>query len=58
MKWADFKPVVVEAVVVHLEPIEKRFAEVRADEDYSHSFLKEAAGVADEIALLNGLVQM
>jgi len=50
MKWGDFKPVLAEAVVAHLEPIQKRYAEVRADEDYLRSVLKEGADAADEIA--------
>jgi tryptophanyl-tRNA synthetase len=50
MKWGDFKPVLAEAVVAHLEPIQKRYAEVRADEEYLHSVLKEGADAAEEIA--------
>lgn len=50
MKWGDFKPVLAEAVVAHLEPIQKRYAEVRADEEYLRSILKEGADAADEIA--------
>jgi len=50
MKWGDFKPVLAEAVVAHLEPIQKKYAEVRADEEYLRSVLKEGADAADEIA--------
>ena len=50
MKWGDFKPVLADAVVAHLEPIQKRYAEVRADEEYLRSVLKEGADAADEIA--------
>lgn len=50
MKWGDFKPVLAEAIVAHLEPIQKRYAEVRADEEYLRSVLKEGADAADEIA--------
>lgn len=50
MKWGDFKPVLAEAVVAHLAPIQARYAEVRADEDYLRSVLKEGADAADEIA--------
>jgi len=50
MKWGDFKPVLAEAVVAHLEPIQKRYAEVRADEEYLRGVLKEGADAADEIA--------
>lgn len=48
--WGDFKPLLADAVVAHLEPIQKRYAEVRADEDYLRSVLKEGADAADEIA--------
>ncbi|KAL7534568.1 hypothetical protein ACHAXR_005957 [Thalassiosira sp. AJA248-18] len=50
MKWGDFKPVLAEAIVAHLEPIQKRYAEVRADEEYLRGVLKEGADAADEIA--------
>merc|ERR1712157_570215 len=50
MKWGDFKPVLAEAVVAHLEPIQKRYAEVRADEEYLRGVLKEGADAADGIA--------
>lgn len=50
MKWGDFKPVLAEAVVAHLEPIQKRYAEVRADEEYLRGVLKEGADAADAIA--------
>jgi len=50
MKWGDFKPVLAEAVVAHLEPIQKRYAEVRADEEYLRSVLKEGADAAEVIA--------
>ena len=36
--------------MTHLEPIQKRYAEVRADEEYLRSVLKEGADAADEIA--------
>ena len=48
MKWGDFKLVLAE--VAHLEPIRKKYAEVRADEEYLRSVLKEGADAADEIA--------
>merc|ERR1712087_935758 len=48
--WGDFKPLLADAVVAHLEPIQKRYAEVRADEDYLRSVLREGAEAADEIA--------
>ena len=50
MKWGEFKPLLAEAVVAHLEPIQKRYAEVRADEEYLRGVLKEGAEAADAIA--------
>eukprot|EP00574_Skeletonema_japonicum_P012272 CAMPEP_0201717930 /NCGR_PEP_ID=MMETSP0593-20130828/3571_1 /ASSEMBLY_ACC=CAM_ASM_000672 /TAXON_ID=267983 /ORGANISM="Skeletonema japonicum, Strain CCMP2506" /LENGTH=440 /DNA_ID=CAMNT_0048208107 /DNA_START=97 /DNA_END=1416 /DNA_ORIENTATION=+ len=50
MKWGEFKPLLAEAVVAHLEPIQKRYAEVRADEEYLRGVLKEGADAADAIA--------
>ncbi len=50
MKWGDFKPLLADAVVAHLEPIQKRYQEVRADEEYLQSVLQEGADAAEEIA--------
>lgn len=50
MTWGDFKPVLAEAVVAHLEPIQKRYAEVRADDAYLNKVLREGADAANLIA--------
>ena len=50
MKWGDFKPVLAEAVVAHLEPIQKRYNEVREDEEYLMGGLRDGADSANEIA--------
>ncbi|KAL3808923.1 hypothetical protein ACHAXA_004691 [Cyclostephanos tholiformis] len=50
MKWGDFKPKLADAIVSHLEPIQMRYAEVRADEEYLRKVLREGADAADEIA--------
>jgi tryptophanyl-tRNA synthetase len=50
MSWGDFKPVLADAIVAHLEPIQKRYHEVRDDEEYLNSVLKNGADSADEIA--------
>ncbi|KAL3797607.1 hypothetical protein ACHAW5_003326 [Stephanodiscus triporus] len=50
MKWGDFKPLLADAIVAHLGPIQKRYAEVRADEGYLRRVLNEGANAADEIA--------
>ena len=34
MSWGAFKPVLADAVVAHIEPIQKRYNEVVADEVY------------------------
>lgn len=51
MSWGEFKPVLAEAIVNHLEPIQKRYAEVRADEEYLNNVLRDGANAAEEIAL-------
>lgn len=50
MSWGQFKPTLADAVVAHLEPMQKRYAEVRADEDYLNGVLRDGADAADEIA--------
>jgi tryptophanyl-tRNA synthetase len=50
MKWGDFKPKLADAIVSHLEPIQRRYAEVRADEEYLRGVLRDGADAADEIA--------
>jgi len=50
MAWGEFKPLLAEAVIEHLEPIQKRYAEVRADDEYLRRVLKEGADAADAIA--------
>jgi len=50
MSWGEFKPVLAEAIVAHLEPIQIRYKEVREDEVYLTNLLKDGAAAADEIA--------
>ena len=50
MKWGEFKPKLAEAIVEHLQPIQRRYAEVRADETYLRAVLNEGAIAAEEIA--------
>jgi tryptophanyl-tRNA synthetase len=50
MKWGDFKPKLADAIVSHLEPIQMRYAEVRADEGYLRGVLREGSDAADVIA--------
>jgi tryptophanyl-tRNA synthetase len=48
--YGKFKSDVGEAVVALLEPIQKRYAEIREDKDYLDSIFKEGALKAGEIA--------
>jgi len=50
MSWGEFKPVLAQAIVNHLEPIQKKYAEVRADEDYLNGVLRDGADAANAIA--------
>lgn len=50
MSWGQFKPALADAVVAHLEPMQKRYAEVRADEAYLNGVLRDGADAADAIA--------
>ncbi|KAL3792964.1 hypothetical protein HJC23_010977 [Cyclotella cryptica] len=50
MAWGEFKPLLAEALITHLEPIQKRYAEVRADDEYLKTVLREGAEAAEEIA--------
>lgn len=55
MQWGEFKPVLAAAIAAHLEPIQRRYAEVLADEEYLDSVLlagqRAAEAVADETLL-------
>jgi tryptophanyl-tRNA synthetase len=50
LTWGEFKPKLADAVVAHLEPIQTRYAEVRADDEYLMNVLKQGADAANEIA--------
>ena len=50
MSWGEFKPVLADAIVAHLEPIQKRYYEVREDDDYLDSVLRDGAAEARKIA--------
>lgn len=50
MSWGEFKPLLADAVVAHLEPIQNRYKEIREDEEYLAGVLREGAEAADEIA--------
>ena len=50
LSWGEFKPKLAEAIVDHLEPIQKRYYEVREDTERLDRILKEGADAANEIA--------
>lgn len=50
MSWGDFKPVLADAIIAHLEPIQKKYNEIRKNETYLTSVLKEGSNSANEIA--------
>jgi len=50
LTWGEFKPLLAEAVVNHLEPIQKKYEEVRADEEYLLGVLRDGAHSANDIA--------
>jgi tryptophanyl-tRNA synthetase len=50
MSWGEFKPVLTEAVVKHLEPIQQRYHAVREDDDYLNKVLEEGAARANVMA--------
>jgi tryptophanyl-tRNA synthetase len=50
MTWGGFKPILADAVVAHIEPIQKRYNEVVADEAYLNQVLSEGQEAADVVA--------
>ena len=50
LNWGDFKPLLADAVVAHLEPIQKRYEEVRSDEGELNKILKDGADSANAVA--------
>jgi tryptophanyl-tRNA synthetase len=50
LTWGAFKPLLADAVVNHLEPIQKKYYEVREDEEKLNQILKEGAASANEVA--------
>ena len=48
--WGDFKPRLTEALIGHLEPLQKRYYEVIGEEAYLQQVLADGADRADEVA--------
>lgn len=50
LSWGEFKPLLAEAIVDHLKPIQDRYYAVREDDAYLQKVLREGATAADAIA--------
>ena len=50
MSWGSFKPVLTEAVINHLEPIQKKYNEVIKDDAYLNKILADGQEAADTVA--------
>jgi len=50
MSWGDFKSVLADAIINHLEPIQIRYYEIREDKDRLTEILKEGPEAANAVA--------
>lgn len=50
MRWGQFKPLLADAVIEHLEPIQQRYEELLVDRSYISSVLKDGCERASEEA--------
>ena len=50
MSWGEFKPVLADAIVDHLSPIQDKYYAIRNDEVYLRKVLADGAASANEIA--------
>lgn len=50
MSWGEFKPVLAQAIIQHLEPIQTRYNELRSDDQILFQVLRDGAEAAEEIA--------
>jgi len=48
--WGTFKPLLTEATIAHLEPLQQRYKEIITEEAYLTKILTEGAEAADEVA--------
>mmetsp|Transcript_37292 Transcript_37292/g.87191 ORF Transcript_37292/g.87191 Transcript_37292/m.87191 type:complete len:287 (-) Transcript_37292:566-1426(-) len=48
--WGTFKPLLADAIIAHLEPVQKRYYEIVEDETYLTSVLRDGAEAAEEVA--------
>jgi len=50
MTWGQFKPILAEAIIAHLEPIQTKYSQLRQDPDYLDGVLRDGAIAANSIA--------
>ena len=50
MSWGEFKPVLAEAIVDHLQPIQERYHKIREDDAYLQNVLREGSEAASQVA--------
>jgi tryptophanyl-tRNA synthetase len=50
MTWGQFKPVLADAIIAHLQPIQDRYHQVRGDPEYLSQVLAQGAHAADAVA--------
>ena len=50
MRWGEFKPVLTEAVVNHLKPIQDKYYALMDDQTQLKKVLREGAAASDEVA--------
>lgn len=50
LSWGDFKPLLADAIVAHLEPIQKKYASIREDPTFLEGVLRDGADSANEVA--------
>lgn len=50
LRWGDFKLKLTDATVAHLEPIQSRYKDLRADKAYLNTVLLDGAEAANEVA--------
>ena len=50
MSWGTFKPILADAVINHVEPIQKIYNEVIKDESYLNKILADGQDAADAVA--------
>ena len=48
--WGDFKPLLTDALIAHLDPIQKRYYEIVTETEYLTDVLREGQEAADEVA--------